>query len=124
MINQQYLQSISRGGCKSLETNFFPGKVSRVFLGMCDVHVMHGDGIQQHSFFCHVIRSYATRLEQLTRVCFSIHFKILVFNYYFLTKVLENVFVNSFLGLHTDNDPMLTVTVTLNVLHAEGVGVH
>ena len=41
------------------------------------------------------------------------HFKILVFNYYFLTNVFENVFVNSF--LHTDNDPMLTLTVTLNV---------
>ena len=32
--------------------------------------------------------------------------------------------MNSF--LHTDDDPMamLTVTVTLNALHAEGVGVH
>ena len=54
------------------------------------------------------------------------HFKILVFNYYFLTKVFENVFVNSF--LHTDNDPMLTLTVTLNVCIACrrccNVGVH
>ena len=113
MINQQFLQSISHGECESLETNSFPGKVSCVFLWMCDVYVMPGDGIQQHSFFCHVILSYATRLEQLTRVCFSMHFKILVFNYYFLTKVFENVFVNSF--LHIDNDPMLTFTVTLNL---------
>ena len=41
------------------------------------------------------------------------NFKILVFNYYFLTKVFENVFVNSF--LHTDDDPMLTVTVTFKL---------
>ena len=102
------------GNVKVLKQTPFLAKSPVSFYAMCDVYVMPGDGIQQQSFFfCHVILSYATRLEQLTRVCFSMHFKILVFNYYFLTKVFENVFVNSF--LHTDNDPMLTLAVTLNV---------